>query len=47
VNLRDDSVLDRYGSPHSDAMTITERIRLVDPNTLEDALVELSRSVRL
>jgi hypothetical protein len=36
VNLRDDTVLDRYGSPHSDAMRITERIRLVDPNTLED-----------
>jgi hypothetical protein len=36
VNLRDDSVLDRYGSPHSDAMRITERIRLVDANTLED-----------
>ena len=36
VNLRDDSVLNRYGSPHSDAMRITERIRLVDPNTLED-----------
>lgn len=36
VNLRDDTVLDRYGSPHSDAMRITERIRLVDANTLED-----------
>jgi hypothetical protein len=39
VNLRDDTVLDRYGSPHSDAMRITERIRLVDPNTLEDSMV--------
>lgn len=39
VNLRDDTVLDRYGSPHSDAMRITERIRLVDPNTLEDVMV--------
>jgi hypothetical protein len=39
LNLRDDTVLDRYGSPHSDAMRITERIRLVDANTLEDAIV--------
>jgi hypothetical protein len=39
INLRDDTVLDRYGSPHSDAMRITERIRLVDQNTLEDAMV--------
>jgi hypothetical protein len=39
INLRDDTVLDRYGSPHSDAMTIVERIRLVDANTLEDAIV--------
>lgn len=38
VNLRDDTVLDRYGSPHSDAMRITERIRLADPNTLEDEI---------
>ena len=38
VNLRDDSVLDRYGSPHSDAMTITERIRLTSPDVLEDKL---------
>jgi hypothetical protein len=39
INLRPETVLDRYGSPHSDAMTITERIRLVDPTTLEDAHV--------
>jgi hypothetical protein len=38
VGLREDKVLDRYGSPHSDALRITERIRLVDPNTLEDKL---------
>lgn len=38
VNLRDDTVLDRYGSPHSDAMRVTERIRLVDANTLEDVV---------
>jgi hypothetical protein len=37
VNLRDDTVLDRYGSPHSDAMRITERIRLTAPDMLEDA----------
>jgi hypothetical protein len=39
INLRDDSVLDRYGSPHSDAMRITERFRLVEPNLLEDAMI--------
>lgn len=39
VNLRDDTVLDRYGSPHSDAMRITERFRLVEPNLLEDAMI--------
>ena len=38
VGLRDDSVLDRYGSPHSDATRITERIRLINPNQLEDKL---------
>lgn len=36
VNLRDDSVLDRYGSPHSDATRIVERIRLAEPDVLED-----------
>jgi hypothetical protein len=35
VSLRDDTVLDRYGSPHSDAMRITERIRLANPDLLE------------
>lgn len=38
VNLRDDSVLDRYGSPHSDAMRMTERIRLTAPDQLEDVI---------
>jgi hypothetical protein len=38
VSLRDDTVLDRYGSPHSDAMRITERIRLSAPDVLEDAI---------
>jgi hypothetical protein len=38
VNLRDDTVLDRYGSPHSDAMRISERIRLTAPDVLEDKL---------
>jgi hypothetical protein len=37
VNLRDDTVLDRYGSPHSDAMRVTERIRLTAPDQLENA----------
>jgi hypothetical protein len=36
VGLREDTVLDRYGSPHSDSMRIVERIRLVDPTTLEN-----------
>jgi hypothetical protein len=39
VNLREETVLDRYGSPHSDAMRITERFRLVEPNLLEDAMI--------
>jgi hypothetical protein len=38
INLRDDTVLDRYGSPHSDALRIVERIRLVEPNVLEDKI---------
>ena len=38
VSLRSDTVLDRYGSPHSDAMRISERIRLTDPNLLEDKI---------
>ncbi|HEV8260938.1 MAG TPA: hypothetical protein VGQ19_09305, partial [Burkholderiales bacterium] len=38
VNLREETNLDRYGSPHSDAMTITERIRLTAPDVLEDKL---------
>jgi hypothetical protein len=36
VGLREDTVLDRYGSPHSDALRITERIRLVNPDSLEN-----------
>lgn len=39
VNLRDDTVLDRYGSPHSDAMRISERIRLTAPDVLEDKII--------
>jgi hypothetical protein len=38
VSLRDDTVLDRYGSPHSDAMRISERIRLSASDVLEDAI---------
>jgi hypothetical protein len=38
VGLRADTVLDRYGSPHSDAMRISERIRLVEPDLLEDKI---------
>ncbi len=36
ISLRDDTMLDRYGSPHSNAMRITERIRLAGPDLLED-----------
>ena len=36
IGLRDDTTLDRYGSPHSDAMTISERFRLTSPDVLED-----------
>jgi len=39
VNLREETVLDRYGSPHSDAMRITERIRLTAPDQLEDSMI--------
>lgn len=38
TGLRGDTVLDRYGSLHSDAMRISERIRLVNPNLLEDKI---------
>jgi hypothetical protein len=38
VGLRADTVLDRYGSPHSDQLRITERIRLLEPNLLEDKI---------
>jgi hypothetical protein len=38
VNLRGETELDRYGSPHSDQMRIVERLRLVEPNVLEDVL---------
>jgi len=39
IALREDSTLDRYGSPHSDAMTITERYHLTAPDVLENAVV--------
>jgi hypothetical protein len=38
ISLRPDTTLDRYGSPHSDAMRITERIRLTGPDVLEDRI---------
>ena len=38
VRLRDDTVLDRYGSPHSDDIRISERIRLTGPDVLEDKI---------
>ena len=36
INLRDDTNMDRYGSPHSDATTIVERLRLAEPDILEN-----------
>jgi hypothetical protein len=36
INLREDTNMDRYGSPHSDATTIVERIRLAEPDVLEN-----------
>jgi hypothetical protein len=38
INLRDDTNMDRYGSPHSDATTIIERIRLAEPDVLENRM---------
>src|SRR5437867_7207610 len=38
VSLRDDTNLDRYGSPHSDVTRISERIRLTSPDVLEDKI---------
>jgi hypothetical protein len=37
VALRDDTLLDTF-SPHSDRMTVRERIRLVEPDLLEDRI---------
>ena len=38
VGLRADTVFDVTGGPHSDAMTVTERIRRLDDKTLEDVI---------
>jgi hypothetical protein len=38
VSLREETELDRYGSPHSDQMRIVERLRLAEPNILEDVI---------
>lgn len=38
VALRAESQLDGGGSPHSDALTVTERIRFVSPGLLEDQI---------
>jgi len=37
VALREDTLLDTF-SPHSDKMTVRERIRLVEPGLLEDQI---------
>lgn len=39
VGLRAEPTFDLTGAPHSDALRITERIRRVDENTLEDKMV--------
>jgi len=36
TNLRDDTVLDKFGSPHSDATRIVERLRVTGPDSFED-----------
>jgi hypothetical protein len=38
VSMRDDTPYDRTGAPHSDQVHMVERIRLVDPNTLENQM---------
>jgi len=38
VSLRDDTLLDSSFSPHSDQMTVQERLRLVSPGVLEDRI---------
>jgi len=38
VGLRDDTVFDASGSSHSDKMHVIERIRLLSPDKLEDAM---------
>lgn len=37
-NIREDTQLDFSGPPHSEALTITERIRRTGPDTLEDQI---------
>lgn len=39
VALRAESQLDGGGSPHSDALTVTERIRFIGPGLLEDRII--------
>ena len=39
VAVRQETPLDGAGAPHSDAMTIEERIRLTEPTLLEDRIV--------
>lgn len=38
TGVRDDTALDVVGAPHSDALTITERWRLIDGKVLEDVI---------
>ena len=38
IGLRDDTVFDASGSSHSDKMHVVERIRLLSPDKLEDAM---------
>jgi hypothetical protein len=39
ISMRDDTVYDRTGAPHSDQVRMVERIRLLDANTLENDMV--------
>jgi hypothetical protein len=39
IGMRDDTPYDRTGAPHSDQVKVTERIRRIDDNTLENSFV--------
>ena len=39
ISMRDDTVYDRTGAPHSDQVKVLEHMRMIDPNTLENDMV--------